>query len=30
MRDEWNGLVEKHFGKMPGLADWAENGGDFN
>jgi len=30
MSDEWTGLVEKHFGKNPGLADWAENGGDFN
>jgi len=30
MRDEWTGLVDKHFGQIPGLANWAENGGDFN
>lgn len=29
MNNEWAELVEQHFGSLPGLSEWAENGGDF-
>lgn len=29
MHKQWDGLVEKYFGSQPGLAAWAESGGDY-
>lgn len=29
MHEQWDELVEKYFGAQPGLALWAESGGDF-